>query len=321
MDRWPALEAVPGDETAFFCNDAAPFYELIPLADEGKVYLQNASSLYPPLALDPQPGERVLDVAAAPGGKAFNIAAKIANTGELWLNDAVKPRLDNMAALAETYHVRHHSLTDHKAQYLDKFLPHDYFDRILVDAQCTGEGRFDLRKRNALQHWSEDRVRSYTHAQTKMLSAAYRLLKPGGTIVYSTCTIAPEENELPVHKVLRASRRPRGGGNRTSPANGPARSDPLAGRALRSAGRRHDAYRPRRSVRGVLRGQAGQSSRAIAAKRPQGRTARSLKKYSVAVSTAARWMLASKTPASVSCNRLAVHRSNSHRPVPSGRIT
>lgn len=199
----PGIEPLAGDPTAFLGNDEANVFELIPLAEQGKVYLQNASSLLPVLALAPQPDERILDVAAAPGGKAFNIAGKTGNTGELWLNDAVRPRLDNMAALAETYHVRHHSLTEHKAQYLDKFLPAGYFDRILVDAQCTGEGRFDLRRRNALQHWSEDRIRSYTHAQTKMLSAAYKLLRPGGRLVYSTCTIAPEENELPVHKILK----------------------------------------------------------------------------------------------------------------------
>lgn len=202
LERWPALDPLPDDPTALLCNDDAPFHEMVDLADEGRIYLQNASSLFPVLALDPQPGDRVLDVAAAPGGKAFNIAGKTGNVGELWLNDAVKPRLDKLARLAELYHVQCASFTDHKAQYIDKFLPAGYFDRILVDAQCTGEGRFDLRRRSALQHWSEERLTTYMHLQTKMVTAASRLLAPGGTIVYSTCTISPEENELPVSKVL-----------------------------------------------------------------------------------------------------------------------
>ncbi|MEM7340403.1 MAG: RsmB/NOP family class I SAM-dependent RNA methyltransferase [Actinomycetota bacterium] len=202
LGEWPALEPVHGDPDSFLCSDAAPYTELIDLADEGLVYLQNASSLLPVMALDPQPGERILDMAAAPGGKAFNIAARMGNEGELWLNDAARPRLEKMQRLAGTYHVEVHAFLEHKAQYLDKEITDTRFDRILVDAQCTGEGRFDLRRRNALQHWNLSRIETYTHLQTKMLEVAYRLLRPGGRIVYSTCTIAPEENEAPIHRIL-----------------------------------------------------------------------------------------------------------------------
>jgi 16S rRNA (cytosine1407-C5)-methyltransferase len=73
----------------------------------------------------------------------------------------------------------------------------------LLDVQCSGEGRIDLRRSDALRFWSEERIDRYKYQQTRMLAAAYRLLRPGGTMVYSTCTIAPEENEYPVSQILR----------------------------------------------------------------------------------------------------------------------
>ena len=144
-----------------------------------------------------------MDVAAAPGGKAFHIAARVGNDCELWLNDAVKPRAEKLRALASLYRVRYAQLTTVPAQYLDKELPVASFDRILLDVQCSGEGRVDLRRSDALRYWSEERIEKYKYLQTKMLDAGYRLLKPGGRMVYSTCTISPEENEYPVSQVLR----------------------------------------------------------------------------------------------------------------------
>jgi 16S rRNA (cytosine1407-C5)-methyltransferase len=174
----------------------------VTLIEDGRVYLQNASSLIPVVALDPQPGERILDVAAAPGGKAFHIAARTGNDGELWLNDANPTRAVKLGELAAVYGVRVAKLTSHPAQYLDKHLGGERFDRILLDVQCSGEGRIDLRQSNALRFWSEARIEKYKHLQTKMLDTAYKLLRPGGVMVYSTCTVAPEENEWPVDRVL-----------------------------------------------------------------------------------------------------------------------
>jgi len=173
------------------------------LLDDGRVYLQNAASLIPVAALDPQPGQKVLDVAAAPGGKAFHIAARTGNQGELWLNDGNPQRAAHLGELAAVYGVRVTKLTSHPAQYLDKYLgAGETFDRILLDVQCSGEGRVDLRHGDALRFWSEARIEKYKFLQTKMLDTAYKLLRPGGVMVYSTCTVAPEENELPVDKVL-----------------------------------------------------------------------------------------------------------------------
>jgi tRNA (cytosine49-C5)-methyltransferase len=199
----PELTAVPWCADAYFCAGDTGCAAAIPLADRGLVYIQNASSLIPVVMLDPQPGELILDTAAAPGGKAFHIAARTDGKARLWLNDAIVPRAGKLRDLAALYRVSYENLTSIPAQYLDKELPAATFDRVLLDVQCSGEGRIDLRRSDALRFWSEERIDRYKYQQTRMLEAAYRLLRPGGTMVYSTCTIAPEENEFPVSQILR----------------------------------------------------------------------------------------------------------------------
>lgn len=169
---------------------------------EGHVYIQTASSLLPALALDPQPGERILDAAAAPGGKAAHIAALVGNDCELHLNDPIEERVRRLEEVMRIYGVRYERITKVLGQYLDKELEPG-FDRILLDAQCSGEGRIDLGHPGALRFWSENRIVKYGYLQRKMIVAAFRLLKPGGTLVYSTCTFAPEENEHVIDHLLR----------------------------------------------------------------------------------------------------------------------
>ncbi|WP_255949526.1 RsmB/NOP family class I SAM-dependent RNA methyltransferase [Streptomyces odontomachi] len=202
--REKAPKAVPLDwcDHTFLWPENDGFDDIMALAHEGRVYVQNASSLIPPVALDPRPGDSILDVAAAPGGKAFHLAARAAGDCRLWLNDAAAPRARKLGELAELYGVRYAELTTYPAQYVDKSIPAESFDRILLDVQCSGEGRVDLRRPVTLRYWSEERIEKYKFLQTKMLSAAYRLLRPGGVMVYSTCTLSPEENEFPVSKIL-----------------------------------------------------------------------------------------------------------------------
>jgi 16S rRNA (cytosine1407-C5)-methyltransferase len=199
----PTISPVPWCADAYFCADDTGCGGAIPLAERGLVYIQNASSLIPVVMLDPQPGELILDTAAAPGGKAFHLAARADGKARLWLNDAIAPRAAKLRDLAQLYRVPYENLTSIPAQYLDKELAGEAFDRILLDVQCSGEGRIDLRRSDALRFWSEERIDKYKYQQTRMLAAAYRLLRPGGTMVYSTCTIAPEENEYPVSQILR----------------------------------------------------------------------------------------------------------------------
>ncbi|KAA5803902.1 RsmB/NOP family class I SAM-dependent RNA methyltransferase [Alkalicaulis satelles] len=167
----------------------------------GQAFIQNASSFIPVLALDPQPGERILDLCAAPGGKTSHIAALTGNSAEIWANDALPARLPKLHEVLDLLHVQTVEITGHPGQFIDRFLEGP-FDRILIDAQCTGEGMIDLRRPASLRYWSMERIAEYGRLQRKMLSAAAKLLKPGGVMVYSTCTIAPEENEAPVHTLL-----------------------------------------------------------------------------------------------------------------------
>jgi tRNA (cytosine49-C5)-methyltransferase len=196
------MEPVGWADDAYFLRSEKAVVVESPLFADGAVYVQNASSFLPVVALDPQPGQRILDVAASPGGKASHIAALVGNDAELWLNDALPARVAKLRSMMETYGVRYAAVTEHPGQYVDKFLEGP-FDRILLDAQCTGEGMLDLRHPDALRYWSTARVEKYRRLQQRMLVSAYKLLAPGGVLVYSTCTFGPEEGEHPVDHLLR----------------------------------------------------------------------------------------------------------------------
>ncbi len=173
----------------------------LPAVAEGRFFVQNASSFLPPLALDAHPGDSVLDTCAAPGGKASLVASLTGGRADLWLNDGIATRIPRLRDVEATLGFAAGTVTTHPAQYIDKYVDRD-FDRVLVDAQCSGEGLLDLSRPTAFRYWSLARVRKYHFLQTKMLVAAFRLLRPGGVLVYSTCTVAPEENEAPVSTLL-----------------------------------------------------------------------------------------------------------------------
>lgn len=196
------IEPIPWCPDAYHLLSAKRDVSESPLFQQGHVYIQNASSLIPPLALDPRPGDAILDVCAAPGGKAAHIASLVGNQCELWVNDAIKPRAEKMRQVLDTFHVRYAHLTDYPGQYLTKYIDRK-FDRILLDAQCSGEGMVNLEHPRALRFWSSQRITKFGHLQRKMLVSAFKLLEPGGTLVYSTCTFAPEENEGTVDHLLR----------------------------------------------------------------------------------------------------------------------
>jgi len=171
--------------------------------EEGRIYLQNAASFIPPILLDPKPNQRVLDMCAAPGGKASHIAAIAGNKAELWVNDNSRARLNRMVANLHRLGAKPHNTTLYAIDSLRHQLPHDYFDRILLDAPCSGEGMINIDDSKSLDHWSVAQIKRLQRVQKKAITTAWDLLRPGGVLVYSTCTMAPEENESVVDYLLR----------------------------------------------------------------------------------------------------------------------
>lgn len=172
------------------------------LFQDGHVYIQNAASLIPGLAMQPKSGERILDVCAAPGGKTVHIQALAGGDAQIIANDAMKPRLKKLEEVLTTFHVQNAEITNFEGQFIDRHLEGP-FDRILLDAQCSGEGMLDLSRSDALRFWTPERVIKMSYLQQKMITSAWKLLKPGGVLIYSTCTFGPEENEGPVSRHLK----------------------------------------------------------------------------------------------------------------------
>lgn len=169
----------------------------------GQVYLQNLSSMVPPLTLDPQPGERVLDLTAAPGSKTIQIAALMQNEGEIAAVEVVKDRFHRLRAnlLANGATVVRTYLQD--GTRVGRYRP-DHFDRVLLDAPCSTEGRFRADDEETYRYWSERKIREMQRKQSRLLQAGLEALAPGGVLVYSTCSFAPEENEGVLDRALEA---------------------------------------------------------------------------------------------------------------------
>jgi NOL1/NOP2/sun family putative RNA methylase len=171
-----------------------------PLVLEGKLYFQALSSMLPAIVLDPQPAERVLDLCAAPGSKTTQMAAMMQGQGEIVATDVVKPRFFKLKAVCQLLGASmvRCKLTDGRRLRDDQG-----FDRVLVDAPCSSEGRFKTFNKKTVGYWSLRKIKEMAHKQKGLLLSASRLLKPGGRLVYSTCTFSPEENEGVVDWFLR----------------------------------------------------------------------------------------------------------------------
>lgn len=174
---------------------------LHPFHAAGLYYLQEASAMAPAALLDPQPGERILDLCAAPGGKTTQIAGRMGGEGLLVCNEIHPKRAVILSSNLERLGVSNALvLNEHPARLAERFP--GAFDRILVDAPCSGEGMF--RKHDAaVTDWSPETVRMCADRQAEILDSAARMLRPGGRLVYSTCTFSPEENEGSIEGFLR----------------------------------------------------------------------------------------------------------------------
>ncbi len=190
---------VPWEPMGYYYDPAAR-PGLHPYHEAGVYYLQEASAMAPVALLDPQPGERVCDLCAAPGGKTTQIATKMAGEGFLLCNEINPKRAKILSRNIERMGVANALVTNEHPQNLAKRYA-GYFDRVLVDAPCSGEGMF-RKEEAAVTDWSEDTVSMCAHRQGEILHSAAQLVKAGGRLVYSTCTFAPEENEQAVENFL-----------------------------------------------------------------------------------------------------------------------
>ena len=169
--------------------------------EAGAFYLQEPSAMAPAAALDPQPGECVLDLCAAPGGKSTQIAERMRGRGVLVSNEPYYARARILSGNIERMGIRNAIVTCSKPEEIGSGW-NGCFDRILVDAPCSGEGMFRRHPETVLQ-WTEEAGEICAARQKRILLEAVRMLRPGGILVYSTCTFNPAENEDVVNWCLR----------------------------------------------------------------------------------------------------------------------
>ena len=173
-----------------------------PYHDAGVYYIQEPSAMIAASLLNPQPGEMILDLCAAPGGKSTQAAARLGGEGLLVSNEIHPARAKILSQNIERMGIRNAVVTNEDSGRLTKYFP-AFFDGIIVDAPCSGEGMF-RKDETAVTEWSPENVRRCAGRQQEILENAAMMLKPGGRLVYSTCTFAPEEDEQAIGRFLEA---------------------------------------------------------------------------------------------------------------------
>ena len=173
-----------------------------PYHEAGVYYIQEPSAMAVVSLLDPKPGDRVLDLCAAPGGKTSHIASRLQGKGFLLSNEIHPARARILSQNAERMGIANGAVFNEDSARLSAAFP-EYFDKIVVDAPCSGEGMF-RKDEGARAEWSPDKVRLCAQCQAEILENASAMLKPGGTMAYSTCTFSPEEDEQAVEAFLKA---------------------------------------------------------------------------------------------------------------------
>ncbi len=171
------------------------------LHEAGAYYIQEPSAMAAVEALAPKPGERILDLCAAPGGKSTQIAGRMQGQGLLVSNEVIGERARILSQNVERMGVADCVVCSEKPERIASLFP-AFFDRVLVDAPCSGEGMF-RKEEAAREEWSPETVQMCAERQALILEEAAKTVKPGGVLVYSTCTFSPEENEETISAFLR----------------------------------------------------------------------------------------------------------------------
>lgn len=195
-DQGWILEQVPWCKEAFWIDHKEGRRDLGNAIEHqlGYFYIQEAASMIPPIALDPKEGDLILDCCASPGSKTTQISAMMNNKGLVVANDLTGIRLAPLGSNVQRLGIS--NILQIQTDFL-KIPEEKQFDKILLDAPCSGSGT--IRKSiKTIGMWNDKTIISIANIQKKMIRKAWRLLKPGGTLVYSTCSTDPEEDEAVV---------------------------------------------------------------------------------------------------------------------------
>ena len=194
-------DPVPWEPMGYYYDPSAR-PGLHPYHEAGVYYLQEASAMSAVALLDPQPGEKICDLCAAPGGKTTQIAGRMLGEGFLLCNEINPKRAKILGRNIERMGVANALVTnEHPQRLADRYT--GFFDRVLIDAPCSGEGMF-RKEEAAVTDWSLETVEMCAARQKEILHSGAQLVRPGGRLVYSTCTFAPQENELAIETFLQS---------------------------------------------------------------------------------------------------------------------
>lgn len=206
LAKFAIFEQIPWNQRAYVIKEGRDKIIESEIFKKSEIYIQNASSLVPVLASGIQKETKlkdlnILDTCSAPGGKLINIAQTTQNKALIIANDADHRRISKTKDLTKAYGANIGRFYAQPAQFLTKHIE-EKFDYIFIDAPCSGEGLINIDAPESLNFWSIKKIKRLSKLQKRIIIEAEKMLKPGGKIIYSTCTWAPEENEEVISEVL-----------------------------------------------------------------------------------------------------------------------
>lgn len=188
-----SMEKIPWIENGYYFKDEDFQATRHPFYYAGLYYIQEPSAQTPANLLEVREGDRVLDLCAAPGGKSTELAAKLNGKGLLVSNDVSATRAKALVKNLGVFGIKNALITSETPENLSSVFP-EYFNKILVDAPCSGEGMF-RKQPSVMKNWEQYGTSYYNDLQKSILPQAYKMLAPDGLLLYSTCTFSPDENE------------------------------------------------------------------------------------------------------------------------------
>ena len=194
------LKQVPWNETGFYLENKKQFSKH-PYYQGGLYYIQEASAMLPAKLVNAQPGEKILDMCAAPGGKSTAIGAALKGEGLLISNDISKSRAKALLRNLEGFGIINSIVVSEYPEKLSRYFP-EFFDKVLIDAPCSGEGMFH-KEPSMTESWLRMRPEEYHKLQMEIMTYGAKMVRPGGKLIYSTCTFSPEEDEGSIAWFLR----------------------------------------------------------------------------------------------------------------------